>query len=48
MTMRRAPIPAFAPKSAAAQVYSALWAELMASVWSGRSETKSKDISPEQ
>jgi chromosome partitioning protein len=46
MALRRAPIPAFAPKSAAAQVYSALWAELMASVWSVRSQTK--DISPEQ
>ncbi|HEY2783305.1 MAG TPA: ParA family protein [Steroidobacteraceae bacterium] len=34
MTLRRAPIPAFAPKSAASQVYSALWAELM-SVWPG-------------
>jgi chromosome partitioning protein len=28
MTLRRAPIPAFAPRSAAAQIYSALWAEL--------------------
>lgn len=28
MSLRRAPIPAFAPKSAAAQIYSALWAEL--------------------
>lgn len=37
MTLRRAPIPAFAPRSAAAQVYSALWAELMLSVWPGRS-----------
>jgi chromosome partitioning protein len=37
MTLRRAPIPAFAPRSAAAQVYSALWAELMLSVWAGRS-----------
>jgi chromosome partitioning protein len=40
MTLRRAPIPAFAPRSAAAQVYSALWAELMLSVWPGRSVTK--------
>jgi chromosome partitioning protein len=30
MSLRRAPIPASAPKSAAAQVYSALWAELTA------------------
>jgi chromosome partitioning protein len=28
MSLRRAPIPAFAPRSAAAQIYSALWAEL--------------------
>jgi chromosome partitioning protein len=35
MSLRRAPIPAFAPKSAAAQIYSALWAELMSSVWPG-------------
>ncbi|HTD74795.1 MAG TPA: ParA family protein [Steroidobacteraceae bacterium] len=36
MTLRRAPIPAFAPRCAAAQVYSALWAELMVSVWPGQ------------
>jgi hypothetical protein len=36
MTLRRAPIPAFAPRSAAAQIYSALWAELMSSVWPGQ------------
>ena len=40
MTLRRAPIPAFAPKSAAAQIYSALWAELTRSVWPGRSPAK--------
>jgi chromosome partitioning protein len=34
MSLRRAPIPAFAPRSAAAQIYSTLWAELM-SVWPG-------------
>jgi cellulose biosynthesis protein BcsQ len=34
MSLRRAPIPAFAPRSAAAHIYSALWAELM-SVWPG-------------
>ena len=28
MTLRRAPIPAFAPRSPAAQIYSALWTEL--------------------
>ena len=37
MTLRRAPIPAFAPRSAAAQVYSALWAEVVLSVWPGLS-----------
>jgi chromosome partitioning protein len=36
MTLRRAPIPAFAPRSAAAQIYCALWAELTSSVWPGR------------
>jgi chromosome partitioning protein len=30
MSLRRAPIPAFAPRSAAAQIYSALWAEVVA------------------
>jgi chromosome partitioning protein len=33
MTLRRAPIPAFAPRSPAAQIYSALWAELTSSIW---------------
>ena len=32
MTLRRAPIPAFAPRSPAAQIYSALWAELTAAL----------------
>jgi len=32
MGLRRAPIPAFAPRSAAAQIYSALWAELTAAL----------------
>jgi chromosome partitioning protein len=41
MTLRRAPIPAFAPRSAAAQIYAALWAELtgvlhLAGDWSDR------------
>jgi chromosome partitioning protein len=36
MTLRRAPIPAFAPRSPAAQVYSALWAEATSSIWAGR------------
>jgi chromosome partitioning protein len=35
MTLRRAPIPAFAPRSPAAQVYSALWAEAKSSIWAG-------------
>jgi cellulose biosynthesis protein BcsQ len=30
MTLRRAPIPAYAPHSAAAQIYAALWAEVTA------------------
>jgi chromosome partitioning protein len=30
MSLRRAPLPAFAPSSAAAQIYSALWAEVAA------------------
>ena len=30
MSLRRAPIPAFAPSSAAAQIYAALWAEVAA------------------
>ena len=30
MSLRRAPIPAFAPSSPAAQIYSALWAEVAA------------------
>ena len=32
MSVRRAPIPAFAPRSAAAQIYSALWAEVAARI----------------
>jgi chromosome partitioning protein len=32
MTLRRAPLPAYAPAGAAAQIYSALWAELEARV----------------
>jgi cellulose biosynthesis protein BcsQ len=30
MSLRRAPIPAFAPSGPAAQIYSALWAEVVA------------------
>jgi chromosome partitioning protein len=30
MSQRRAPIPAFAPGSAAAQIYASLWAEIAA------------------
>jgi len=30
MSLRRAPLPAFAPNSAGAQIYAALWAEVMA------------------
>jgi len=28
MTLRRAPLPAFAPQSEAARIYAALWAEM--------------------
>jgi chromosome partitioning protein len=42
MTLRRAPIPAFAPRSPAAQVYSALWAEAKSHIWPGRLD----DITP--
>ncbi|HEY2465400.1 MAG TPA: ParA family protein [Steroidobacteraceae bacterium] len=45
MTLRRAPIPAVTPSSAAAQVYSTLWAEVMARVWAGRS-MQEKSLSP--
>jgi chromosome partitioning protein len=44
MALRRAPIPAFAPRSVAAQVYSALWTELMLCVWPGRSGTITSSI----
>ena len=36
MSIRRAPIPAFAPGSAAAQIYAALWAEVAARMGAGR------------
>jgi chromosome partitioning protein len=39
MSLRRAPIPAFAPRSAAAQIYSALWAELVRRLQTGRSSS---------
>jgi chromosome partitioning protein len=35
MSLRRAPIPAFAPKSPAAQIYAALWAEVTARMGEG-------------
>jgi chromosome partitioning protein len=37
MTLRRAPIPAYAPKSAAGQIYATLWAELEARIWRSHS-----------
>ena len=41
MTLRRAPLPAFAPRSAASQIYSALWAELTSALGlSGNSWSK--------
>jgi cellulose biosynthesis protein BcsQ len=33
MTLRRAPIPAYAPKSAGGQIYSILWTEIEARIW---------------
>jgi len=36
MSIRRAPIPAFAPGSAAAQIYAALWAEVAGRTGAGR------------
>jgi chromosome partitioning protein len=45
MTLRRAPIPAFAPRSAAAQVYAALWAELTHSIW-GAQRAPDSEASP--
>jgi chromosome partitioning protein len=36
MSLRRAPIPAFAPRSTAAQIYAALWAEVTARMGDAR------------
>jgi cellulose biosynthesis protein BcsQ len=33
MSLRRAPIPAYAPKSAGGQIYAALWAEIETRIW---------------
>jgi cellulose biosynthesis protein BcsQ len=33
MSLRRAPIPAYAPKSAGAQIYAALWVEIETRIW---------------
>jgi chromosome partitioning protein len=41
MSLRRAPIPSYAPKSAGGQVYSALWAEIEARIWRGKSRAPS-------
>jgi hypothetical protein len=35
MSLRRAPIPAFAPGSASAQIYAALWAEVASRMGDG-------------
>ena len=37
MSLRRAPLPAYAPRSAAAQIYSALWREIEARMGQGAS-----------
>jgi cellulose biosynthesis protein BcsQ len=42
MSLRRAPIPSFAPRSAAAQVYSALWMELSRAL--GLAENSSRQL----
>jgi cellulose biosynthesis protein BcsQ len=36
MSLRRAPIPAYAPRSAGGQIYLALWAEIEARIWRRR------------
>jgi len=41
MSLRRAPIPSYAPKSAGGQVYSALWAEIEARIWRSKSRASS-------
>jgi cellulose biosynthesis protein BcsQ len=41
MSLRRAPIPAFAPGSASARIYAALWAEVAARI-AGRSAAASR------
>jgi len=35
MTLRRAPIPAYAPRSVGGEIYSTLWAEIEARIWRG-------------
>jgi chromosome partitioning protein len=35
MSLRRAPIPAYAPKSTASQIYLALWTEIEGRIWPG-------------
>jgi cellulose biosynthesis protein BcsQ len=44
MTLRRAPLPAYAPKSAAGQVYLALWAEIEART--GGADPIGTDVAP--
>jgi cellulose biosynthesis protein BcsQ len=41
MSLRRAPIPSYAPNSAGGQVYSALWAEIEARIWRSKSRASS-------
>jgi len=40
MSLRRAPIPAYAPRSAGGQIYSALWDEMEARIWPGAPRTR--------
>lgn len=39
MGLRREPVPAFAPNSAAAKAYQALWAEIHQEIFNERDET---------
>jgi cellulose biosynthesis protein BcsQ len=44
MSLRRAPLPAYAPQSAAGQVYAALWTEIAARMGQGASAEQSDGI----
>jgi cellulose biosynthesis protein BcsQ len=42
MSLRRAPIPAYSPRSAAGQVYSALWAEIQTRMSAGQARMSAR------